>query len=676
MVIHKKIFSWLLLSSLVITNLNFSYASWENFITPTTLEKQKVENEILKLQSNLFDTSKNYLEKFSSDFEKLSKYEEKWDMKFEFSLNEENIWKANANLNIKDYIWKANYIDSEVSWDISFKWNYTPVYWSWFEIDLNTFASLISKDWKIYSLFKDFDFKVTDENISKILEKIKNQYKDNKYIKLPDDESSQKVLEMIKNFNLKSFLSESEIIRKKPLLTTYKKSWDKFLLVPTKFACETYFELEKTLNFSNSWYTPTTCSTKTYEAFIKEFIKLWEIYIILWKENTLWFYTFKEDVTIDFTLKYNEEKINSIDFIITPDQKKYKNELFNLSFKNWELFKIFLKEWKNTINFDSKLDKNNNFISIGSYIKSDDINWKLELKYNKISWFYIIKEKSYDYYESKGYKLQNVYWIKITWNTTKEKKLEKLNLNFVGVDVKNKKTLFVWKTSFNNWNFKFNISSNQEYNKFKITWNWKIDNNFFDIKTNFNYMWEYNWNLDLLVDLRDNKIINSMDFNLNNKNQNQNLVKFKLTNNWTRIYKDDIKIEAPKDFKELNTEEVSEILYEYQLIKSRDNVRINDLKSLKSALEQSYQDNREYPTAENFKEKVSLYILKIPKDTLEWKEINWCKFWYRYNVWPDENWIENQKYKLSTCLEDGDLFQIWIKDLRLEDKYLISDLIK
>ena len=32
-------------------------------------------------------------------------------------------------------------------------------------------------------------------------------------------------------------------------------------------------------------------------------------------------------------------------------------------------------------------------------------------------------------------------------------------------------------------------------------------------------------------------------------------------------------------------------------------------------------------------------------------EINWCKFWYIYEVW-DDNWIENQIYRFSACVED------------------------
>jgi len=67
----------------------------------------------------------------------------------------------------------------------------------------------------MYILFKDLDFKVSDEDIQKKLEEFKKQFNDNKYIKLPADEQS-----ILKNFDY----NQAENVLSKPLLTTYKKS--------------------------------------------------------------------------------------------------------------------------------------------------------------------------------------------------------------------------------------------------------------------------------------------------------------------------------------------------------------------------------------------------------------------------------------------------------------------
>lgn len=575
---YKKILSWLLLSSLILWNFSFSYAQVEQISTPTQEEKTIIEAEVLKLQSNLFSNSKSYFEKLITDFEKLTNYEETWSSKIEFLLDEESMfWKADINFNLKDYIVKNNNLNSDISWNISLKANYSPVYWSWFELDLTTFASMISKDSEIYALLKDLNFKVSNEDFSKILSALKEQFKDNKYVKLPTDEDSKKVSEMIKNFNPNSVIKESENILSKPLLQTYKKSGDKYFLVPTKYACDSYFELEQKFNFSNRWYNPKTCSETTYKSFVKEFIKDWELYLIINNnENTLGFYTEKEDTVIDFSLNYNEKNINSVDLIITPDQKKYKNEWFNFHFKSKEFLKIIFnsEKWKNFFNFDSELDTNNNFLEINSNTKSKDLNWAFALKNKKITWFYTIKQRAYDYTsEDFKYKLKNVFWIKITWNMNSTNKLEKLNLQFVWVDIKNKKAILTWKTSYDKWNFAVRLSTKSDYSDFDFNWTWYISDKSFKLNSNYtinskayDYYWDwinrdkkYTWNFNIILDQSENN--NNLKFEITANDQTKDILKLNLENFAKRTYKEDIKIEVPNDFKEFDPTIFQELNY-------------------------------------------------------------------------------------------------------------------
>lgn len=561
---YKKIFSWLLLSSLILWNFSFSYAQVEVTSIPTQEEKTKVEIEVLKLQSNLFLNSKTYFEKLVSDFEKLTNYEESGNSKIEFLLDETSMfWKTDMSFDLKDYKVKNNNLDSDISWNVSLKLNYSPVYGSGFELDLTTFASLISKDSEMYSLLKDLDFKVNNENISKILSVLQTEFKDNKYIKLPTDENSKVILDMMKNFQPNSIISQAETILSKPLLQTYKKSGDKYLLVPTKYACDTYFELEQKFNFSNRWYTPKTCSEATYKSFVKEFIKEWELYLTINKDdNTLGFYIQEDNTTIDFSLKYNEKNINSLDFIVIPDQKKYKNEWFNFHFKSKDFLKMIFnsEKWKNFFNFDSKLDTNNNFLEINSNIKSKDLNWVFSLKNKKITWFYTIKQRGYDYTsENWEYKLKNIYAVKITGNTSINNTLEKLNLQFAGVDIKNKKAIFTGKTSYDKWNFALRFSTKSDYSTFDFKWTWYISSKIFKLNSTFDSMWMYNWKFDILVDQSDDN--NNSKVNLTVNNNIKDILKINIENFAKRTYKDDIKIEVPNDFKEFDPTIFQELNY-------------------------------------------------------------------------------------------------------------------
>jgi hypothetical protein len=48
------------------------------------------------------------------------------------------------------------------------------------------------------------DFKVSNENLSKILDKLKEEFSDNKYIKFPTDANSQAFMNFVKDFDLNS----------------------------------------------------------------------------------------------------------------------------------------------------------------------------------------------------------------------------------------------------------------------------------------------------------------------------------------------------------------------------------------------------------------------------------------------------------------------------------------
>lgn len=92
-------------------------------------------------------------------------------------------------------------------------------------------------------------------------------------------------------------------------------------------------------------------------------------------------------------------------------------------------------------------------------------------------------------------------------------------------------------------------------------------------------------------------------------------------------------------------------IYEEQSEKARDTTRIVDMMSIKSSIEQFYQDNYEYPSTLN-DEKLSIYLyMWIPTDPKNGETVNWCTFWYKYEVLNKE-WLAKNWYRLSTCLEN------------------------
>lgn len=104
-------------------------------------------------------------------------------------------------------------------------------------------------------------------------------------------------------------------------------------------------------------------------------------------------------------------------------------------------------------------------------------------------------------------------------------------------------------------------------------------------------------------------------------------------------------------------------VYTSQIQKARDTTRLNDIKALRSGIEQFYQDKSEYPNTDNTSTSyfswVTTYVPKLPKDPKSWQV---CNKWslanatgcdYIYAVSDDVNWIKYWEYKVSTWFENS-----------------------
>jgi len=94
-------------------------------------------------------------------------------------------------------------------------------------------------------------------------------------------------------------------------------------------------------------------------------------------------------------------------------------------------------------------------------------------------------------------------------------------------------------------------------------------------------------------------------------------------------------------------------VYTSQIQKSRDSVRLTDIKAVQWGIEQFYQDISEYPTAawNHAFSWVLTYVPKMPEDPKSGQKRTWAAFDYLYNVSPDSNTVINQEYEISTTFE-------------------------
>ena len=98
-------------------------------------------------------------------------------------------------------------------------------------------------------------------------------------------------------------------------------------------------------------------------------------------------------------------------------------------------------------------------------------------------------------------------------------------------------------------------------------------------------------------------------------------------------------------------------VYTSQIQKARDSTRITDVNSLRSWIEQYYQDSSVYPNwADDFiwsgNISIQSYLPNLAEDPKHNQTCNGSRCWYVYAVWPDTVWIVDWSYEVSTGFEN------------------------
>lgn len=551
------------------------------------IDKLNIEKDILKTTKNILDTklTKSDLEISSkaisdlqntiknswddlidtmfSEFKKLTHYQEKGDSIASIELNEQSIWKIKANLDLKNYSVKYSWFDSQINWNISFSWEYLPTIWSWNAMDMKTFFEMISKDTDIYALLKDFDFNVKgidNEEMNKKLDEMKKSvaetFKDWKYLKLKSDPQVQKFYEGIKKANPETIKAYLSIILSDNMLKAYKKEGNKYYLIPTKYACDTYYKVQNEIWKLNSWYEPNSCTDLVYSKLVYDFTKFNNLYLVVWNDyNILWLSDNENKLNVNLFYTSNEIKKFSMNFM------ESKNEKFDLVFVNKESLNFSVVNKKEKLLFNSKLNQKNIFTEIDSFMNFKYTKWKMTLKDEKLDWMLV----SSDNYSKS--------WMKMDWVISSTDGFKSMNIMSKGVNKKDKNEFYNFSLNLNNNLFKYslNLSSNREtinlywnweYSKSKFWIIWKFDSS---IKSyNYDYSDDYslgksdvdnqittktNWDFNFSFDQTDNN--NNFYFELNWVMNDNDYLKLKIKNTSKRSY-ENIEIIAPTNFQEID----------------------------------------------------------------------------------------------------------------------------
>jgi hypothetical protein len=447
------------------------------------------------------------------------------------------------------------------------------------------------------------------------------------------------ILWMLKNMSPEKILTDGKVTLGKSLFTAYKKDWDKYYLVPSKYWCDTAKATWSSFAMMYwFWGWDTTCSDDEYKEILKEVSNSnTSIYLEIWNKTKLWFESKENDTELNWYIISSWKSIDELDFKVIPDQEIDKDEWFSLNYKKNTsiIFKLYAEKWDIDFKFDSKLDKDDRFAFI-------DYNWKawnnedskfesvLKLENNKLNWN--IKVTDYS----------DIFNLNIDWTTNTENVTYSLNIDYNLENSNN--DILKWKFNYLNNVFSFENTTSDDYENtnIKIGWTYNpTDENLSALNIDLSIKTKQYGKEDFVENLKTNIIL---------KDKIVSWLTLLKMDDWTDLFaiKTDWKYE--KNYLELNNKIAFKDFFNKQIQKARDSTRITDLKVLQSAIEQAYQNENEYPSVKEFSEKTQEFLPRIPSDPLWNIEMNWCKFGYLYEVW-DNNWIKNNSFRLSTCLE-------------------------
>ncbi len=536
--------------------------------TLTSEEIKKVEDEIVKLQLNLLDSSKTFVDKIMSDLKKSLSVEKTWNLKLNIEGSGAMIGSWKWELSIKNIKSRNANFDSELEAQVDLLTEASMVWWVKLKSQFSSFINFISKDGNMYLLLQKLNYSWLDSidyswEFTSILDKLKEMWDKNQYVKIEDKQSAL-VLNMIKNFDINSIYSESNKVLSEPMFKPYKKEWDKYLLIPTKKACDTM----KYISYKMNSYWSYTCSDEEYNDMLKSIVSGWKLYIIVdWSDKHFWFDLTQYWVVWYIKIYSSDKKIEKILAKIEEIAWKYKWNIAELIYLNWQKLDFI---------FDAKSE--NTFLSFKSLLTSDNKFSKIEHVWNFSKWT--------DWFKS-SFKLENKIFngnielidsndFKLSWNISWElNSSDDLSaFNFVVKSTDNKEKynydFETWKSSYTPTKVTFDLNyalkneiitwtiSYKENSKelFKVISNWKYKKEYFELNNSVNITdWEewvkeekVNWNLNtkFVWNLEKNNFDLFIDFTAK-----EWYIKINLTSDSKVEYKDDIKINAPTNYKKI-----------------------------------------------------------------------------------------------------------------------------
>lgn len=254
-----------------------------NADTVKKAEMQQVEDEVMLVQNAISNTLRGNVEALLWEFSRLSHVEETGDLSMTIDINTPDA-TAEGSLELKDYSAISAGLDSRLKTNIS-AFMSTTSDGQTLQFNMSSFLDYITKDNNMYILLEDLEISASELlYLDGMIDTLKKISEEKNYIAI-EDYSNEQILAMLQSFSPEAILWELDTFFEKPLLRAYAKRGDKYILVPTKYACDQGKILTRKFNY---FYVPGKCSDAQYHSILEGFTGEHDyVYMTLGRNTTL-----------------------------------------------------------------------------------------------------------------------------------------------------------------------------------------------------------------------------------------------------------------------------------------------------------------------------------------------------------------------------------------------------
>lgn len=359
----------------------------EPLVVLSAREIEQVDASVLKMQSSMVAMLEANMQQLLGDVENMFYTQSNGDLKASLLTNFDENLRFDIELNFNNYQAIQNKFDSRFQTDLSAMVQ-ADIYGENVEFDFSMFFDYILKEDNLYILLEDLNVAWDDiQELEDMVNEIKKVFEENGYVHFPTYSSYDELIALFESLNPSAFMLGVEEFFEEPLLRAHSKVGDKYILVPTQYACDQGKTLQ---NRFDPFYDDTKCSPSQYEDLVEEFLSEEVMLYMSFEDGNSVFGLEIEDYSsyTDMNMVFDGQVVQSATMTSAPKDGSYPGLSMSYDYKT--NFDMSLKNDEVDMILDMQLDASNSMKSMRFDMQMQDsyntIDATFSMRQQKIYW--------------------------------------------------------------------------------------------------------------------------------------------------------------------------------------------------------------------------------------------------------------------------------------------------